>query len=268
MKQRWVYSVILSFWIWTASGCVNEPSPVQPIVLEGIKLADIMPTVSEQPPPVTSFLMTTYLVDQQQVAALRVCMESFSTQAFRYKAIKAFESNGLFAAKGSGLQIHSLIECFRQQGVRQIGQGRLAMNPGYELPFGAVAISGSREITWVTADNLETKTFLANGTLCWLLKTQKDQYSPGRILASVEPVFTPWTVQQLLEMDDFALKMAHRFDAGRFEALLRESDFMVLGPRHDSIDEFTELERLLFVTPDARTKFRMYVIVCVDAELE
>ena len=127
------------------------------------------------------FSLTTYLVDQQQVAALPVCMESLSTQAFRYKAIKAFESNGLFAAKGSGLQIHSLIECFRQQGVRQDQPGTAGNDPGYELPFGAVAISGSREITWVTADNLETKTFLANGTLCWLLKTK------GPILARAYP---------------------------------------------------------------------------------
>jgi hypothetical protein len=267
MKPSRVYISIVILWITVLSGCAEEQSSKPPIALEGIRVGDLMPTVGQEPLAVISFLMTTYLVDEQGTLMVQACLDDLSAQPIRFRAEEAFEKNGLFAAMGIGLQIHPLVECFRRPGIRQWGQGRLAMNPGYELSFGDVSVLGSQEITSFEADGSDTKAVLANGRLGWSLSARPDSAVPGRIAAMFEPVFTPWAVEQWSKLDDLSRKMTHRFEAGRFGALLRAGDFIVLGPRHAAIDEFTDLERLLFVQPEEPDTFRIYVILCVDAEL-
>ncbi|HDS85574.1 MAG TPA: hypothetical protein ENN97_10325 [Phycisphaerales bacterium] len=266
MKPSRLYISILIGGIIAISGCVQEQPPASPVALEGIRVADIMPTIGQESLPVISFLMTTYLVDEKGAKVVRGCLDDLAVQPIRFRSEEAFEKNGLFASMGVGLQIHPLVECFRRPGIRQREQGRLAMNPGYELSFGAVSVLESQEVTSFEADGSETKTVLSNGRLSWSLSARRDSAVSGRIAAMFEPVFTPWAVEQWSKLDDLSLKMTRRFEAGRFGALLRMGDFIALGPRHNSIDEFTDIERLLFVSPEEPDKFRIYIILCVDAE--
>lgn len=247
-------------------GCVESPAPARQPSTEGVTLADLRSEVAEKPAPVMLFMVTTYLVDEAYAEAVQGCYDILPQDAIRFLDKKAFEANGFFASQGTGMQAGVVGDCLVRMGARQQGQTTLMLDAGAEVPFSETIIAQEQTIPYTSAGGGSETVSLQNGTLGWLLTARPDPEFPRRIHARIQPVFTPQGVLNWPGSEQYARKMAYRFDEGRFDVSFREADFVVLGSKRDSVEAMTTFERLLFLQPGGKPKMRLYVIICVKAE--
>lgn len=247
------------------AGCGGEVEPILQPSVEGITMADLQSTVTESPAPVLLFMVTTYLVQESHLEAVRSCYEILPQDPIRFRDKEAFEANGLFASLGSGMMMGPVGSCLVRMGAEQLGNASLILNPGAEMPFTASSID-ERMVSYIVEESREKTVPLYNGTLSWTLTARPDPASPRRARIRVEPVFTPRGIMNWPGAESFAQKMSYRFETAGFDVLLREADFVILSVNRDALEEMTTLEKLLFLHSGRQDKVRLYAIVFIKAE--
>lgn len=253
-------------WTVLIAGCGSseETSFRQPSI-EGLTLADLQSTVAESPPPVLMFMVAAYLVDAEQLEAVRGCFDSLPQSPIRFRDKKAFEANGLLASHGTGMAMGPVSDCLVRMGAKQDGHISLVLNAGMESPFSSIYVDGET-VTYLSAEGDRRTVSLHNGVLGWTLTAQPDATVPRRVQVTIEPVFSPQGIMNWPGAERLTQKLGYRFEDLGFEVLLREADFVMLSVNRDSVDEMTTLERLLFMSPARPDKVRLYAIICAQVQ--
>ena len=262
--NHWILYIAI---LMLLAGCGGDQVRRPSAAVSGVTIAEILPTVTETPMPVLSFMMTTFLVDAEHFESVQACFYDLSQDTVRFRDKEAFASNGFFAAMGVGMLLGPMDGCLGRRGIQRIGQASLMMNPGFDLSFGDVHIHETQSVDYYTVEGEKNTTSFRSGTLSWTLLAEPDPDYPRRIRATIEPVYTPWAAQSWAGSDVLARHMVRHFETGRFDVPLRVSDFIVLGPRHSSLDKFTAFERLFFGSPGESNTIRFYVILCLGTEI-
>jgi hypothetical protein len=256
-------SLIAAFW---AAGCVQEASRVPQPSTEGVKLEELKPKLVENPSRVIFFGAINYLVDPARAASVRDCYESLPGGTIRFFDTQAFEENGFFAVRGTGMQFSDLDACLSLFGAERLGQTSLVLDADAEMPFSETFIDREQIITYATAGGGSATMLLQNGTLGWWLTARSNPALPRQVHARILPIFMPHGLMNWPGAEHYAQKMVHRFTESRFDVSLREGDFVVLGVKCNSIEGLTPFQRLLFLRSGDKPKIRLYVIYCVKAK--
>ena len=248
------------------TGCAeNKARHPQPSI-EGLTLADLRSETAEKPAPVIFFLITTFLVDQTQANEVLKCYEKLPRGSIQFLDREAFDANGFFASRGTGMQVGPLGDCLIQAGATRLGQTNLIIEAGAEVPFSETLITQEQTIKYISPGGDPAVISLQNGILGWMLTARSDPAAPMNVHTQIQPVFTPQGLRNWPGAERYIQKMSHRFDSGRLDVSLREADFVVLGVKEAADRDLTTLEQLLFLQPGIRPKLRLYIIMCVKAE--
>ena len=249
------------------AGCGVEQANVPGPSLEGITVADLSPTVTPDSdrPPVLLFMVTTYLVDESYLDAVKNCYNSLPHEIIKFANKAAFEANGFSAFYGTGMAMGPVSDCLVRMGADRYGQASLILEAGSEQMFSTAFIENDK-VEYISAEGDAKEVSLHNGTLGWAMTAQPDPSAPRRVLTHVEPIFLPHGLRHWPGAEKLAQKMSHRFGAAGFDVSLREADFVLLSVDRDSFAELTPLERLLFIHPGRRNKLRIFAVLCVKVQ--
>jgi hypothetical protein len=259
--------MFLNLWVvWWVTGCVQEAPRVPLPSTEGVKLEALNPKLEENPSRVIFFEAINYLVDPAHSSSIRDCYHSLPEGGVRFFDKQAFEENGFFAVRGTGMQFNDLNTCLLLFGAERVGQTTLVLESDAEMPLSEKYIDREQIITYATADGSSSTMLLQNGTLGWWLTARSNPAYAGQVHARIFPIFMPHGLINWPGVEHYSQKMVRRFTESRFDVSFREGDFVVLGVNSDSIEKMTPFQRLLFLgSGDKPKKIRLYIIYCVKA---
>jgi hypothetical protein len=250
-----------------AAGCAEPVAQRDSASVEGVTLGELMPPERTRRASVMHFWVQMYVMDTDHAAAVRECYTPLSEGGIRFLDYQAFVDNGFFAAMGIGSQAGPLADCLRRMGARQYGQANLVTDAGEETPFWQVYIDKAT-VSYTAVDEGQTEITLLDGDLSWSLTARLDPTLPDRIRVRIRPVFLPRGLKYWPGAERLTQQMTSRFSEGRLDVSLRPAEFVVLATQHDTLDELTPLERLLFTHHEGReARLRLFVIMFIKAEL-
>lgn len=264
MMRLWIISILTL--LLPIVGCTEkQTSPKQPSI-EGLTLEQLRADTDNELIPAFLFVITTFLVDQSQADDISVCYEKLLQRSIRFLDQRAFQANGFNASLGTGIQAGPLFECLTRMGAIRLGQTTLVVEPGAEIPFTQAPINQEQIVKYSAAGGELTSVSLQNGDIGWMLTARPDPESPLHIHTRIQPVFTPRGLLNWPGAQRYIQKMSHRFEEGRLDVSLRDGDFIILAVKDAANRDLAPLEQFLFLQSGAKSKLRLYVIMCVKAE--